>query len=110
MAAVLKIAMGRESHRGFESHTLRTCDVSGHRNDLEPTTGVRGFVSAGCSGRGAGWPAGGLVVAGGVEVQFAEEFASGGVDDADVQVVDEHQDGGSGVGPADADVAELAAV
>ena len=37
--------------------------------------------------------AGGLVVAGGVEDQFAEEFAGGGVDDADVQVLDEHQDG-----------------
>jgi hypothetical protein len=54
--------------------------------------------------------AGGLVVAGGVEGQFAEELAGGGVDDADVQVADEQQDGGSGVGPADADVVELSAV
>src|SRR5690349_8797056 len=58
---------------------------------------------------GAGF-AGGLVVAGGVEDQFAEEFAGGGVDDADVQVVGEQQDVGSGVGSADADVVEAAAV
>ena len=56
------------------------------------------------------WFAGGLVVAGGVEGQFAEELAGGGVDDADVQVADEQQDAGSGVGPADADVVELPAV
>jgi hypothetical protein len=54
--------------------------------------------SFGCSG--------GLVVAGGVEYQFAEELAGGGVDDADVQVLDEEQDVGSGVGSADADVVQ----
>src|SRR3954470_20235040 len=53
---------------------------------------------------GAGWSAGGLVVAAGVDGELAEEFAGGGVDDADVQVLDEQQDVGSGVGPADADV------
>src|SRR5580700_797780 len=52
---------------------------------------------------------GGLVVAGGVDGQVAEKFAGGGVDDADVQVADEQEDAGSGVGPADADVAEVAA-
>jgi hypothetical protein len=45
-----------------------------------------------------------LIVPGGVEGEFAEEFACGGVDDADVQVVDWEQDAGSGVGAADADV------
>ena len=50
----------------------------------------------------------GLVVAVGVDGEFAEEFAGGGVDDADVEVVDQHQDAGSGVGPADADVVEAA--
>jgi hypothetical protein len=63
------------------------CDLSGHRNDLEPTSGF-GFgvlSSAGCSGRGPGWAAGGLVVAFGVEGELAEEFAGGGVDDADVE-------------------------
>ena len=53
---------------------------------------------------------GGLVVACGVEGELAEELAGGGVDDADVQVADEQDDVGSGVGPADADVVEPAAV
>ena len=39
----------------------------------------------------AGWAAGGLVVAAGVDGQLAEQFAGGGVDDADVEVVDEHE-------------------
>ena len=52
--------------------------------------------------------AGGLVVAGGVEGELAEEFAGGGVDDADVEVVDEQDDAGSGVGSSDADVVEAA--
>jgi|SRR3954449_10917037 hypothetical protein len=56
----------------------------------------------------SGWSAGGLVVAARVDGQVAKEFAGGGVDDADVEVLDEHEDVGSGVGPADADVAELA--
>jgi hypothetical protein len=38
----------------------------------------------------------------------AEEFAGGGVDDADVEVVDEQQDGFVGVSAADADVVEAA--
>ena len=54
--------------------------------------------------------AGGLVVAGGVEGEVAEELAGGGVDDADVEVGDEHDDGGSGVGSSDADVVEAAVV
>jgi hypothetical protein len=45
-------------------------------------------------GRAGGF-AGGLVVAGGVDGELAEEFAGGGVDDADVQVLDEQQDVGS---------------
>ena len=53
---------------------------------------------------------GGLVVAVGVEGQLAQEFAGAGVDDADVQVLDEEQDAGSGVGAADADVVEPAVV
>ena len=58
---------------------------------------------------GAGWAAGGLVVPGGVEDEFAEQFAGGGVQDADVQILDQEQDVGSGVGAADADVVEAAA-
>ena len=52
----------------------------------------------------------GLVVAVRVEGEVAEEFAGGGVDDADVQVGDEHEDGGSGVFAAEADVVEAAVV
>ena len=44
----------------------------------------------------------GLVVAGGVEDEFAEELAGGGVDDSDVEVLDEQDD----VGSAEADVAQ----
>src|SRR5689334_12650698 len=49
-----------------------------------------------------------LVVAGGVEGEFSDEFAGGGVDDADVEVVDEFEDWGSGVGSADPDVVHAA--
>jgi hypothetical protein len=45
-----------------------------------------------------------LVVAGGVEDEVAQEFAGGGVDDSDVEVLDEDQDADAGVGSADADV------
>jgi hypothetical protein len=45
-----------------------------------------------------------LVVARGVDGELAQELAGGGVDDADVQVLGEEQDVGSGVGSADADV------
>src|SRR4051794_10569295 len=57
---------------------------------------------------GSGWSAGGLVVAGGVDGEFAQEFTGGGVDDADVQVLDQEQDVGFGVGSADADVVQAA--
>ena len=50
----------------------------------------------------------GLVVAFCVDFQLSEEFSGGGVDDADVEVVDEQYDVGSGVGSADADVTQLA--
>jgi hypothetical protein len=43
-----------------------------------------------------------------VEDQIAEQFAGGGFDDSDVEVVDEDQDAGSGVGSADADVVQAA--
>jgi hypothetical protein len=58
----------------------------------------------------AGWSAGGLVALGGVEFEFAEELAGGCVDDPDVEVVDQDEDAGSGVGSADADGVEPAAV
>jgi hypothetical protein len=59
------------------------------------------------SGRAFG-RSGGLVVLGGVEDELAEEFAGGGVDHADVQVLDEQDDAGLGVGSADAEVVEPA--
>jgi len=58
-------------------------------------------------GSGSGWPARGLVALGGVEDQFAEEFAGGGVDDADVELLDQDEDMGCGVGSSDADGVEL---
>jgi hypothetical protein len=75
----------------------------------EPTLGFGVFAWPGWA-RGAGWLAGVLVVAVRVEGELAEEFAGGGADDPDVQVLDEEQDVGSGVGSADADVVEGAGV
>jgi hypothetical protein len=76
------------------------------RNGPEPSLGS-GFFRFGAFGG-----AGGLVVAGGVKDQIAEQFAGGGFDDSDVEVVDEDQDAGSGVGSgvgsADADVVQAA--
>ena len=48
-----------------------------------------------------------MVAAGGVEGETAEDLAGGGVDDADVEVGDEHDDAGFGVGSADGDVVQL---
>ena len=47
---------------------------------------------------GSVWLAGGLVVAVRVEGEFAEALSGGGVDDADLEAVDEQQDVGSCVG------------
>jgi hypothetical protein len=49
-----------------------------------------------------------LIVAGGVDGEFADEFSGGGVDDSDVEVLDEHEHSGAGVGSADADVVQSA--
>jgi hypothetical protein len=57
---------------------------------------------------GSGWLVEALVALGGVEDEFAEEFAGGGVDDADVGVLD--KDVGPSVGSSDADGVELPAV
>jgi hypothetical protein len=51
---------------------------------------------------------GGLVVGGGVEDELAEQLAGGGVDHADLEVLDEQDDVGSGVGSADAEVVQPA--
>jgi hypothetical protein len=109
-AAILMGGNGRSvnrrlSLRWFEPNTCHTCDLSRHRGHREPALGARCFRLL-----GAGWPAGGLVVAAGVEGELAEQLAGGCVDDADVQVLDEQQDGLAGVLAASADVAELAGV
>jgi hypothetical protein len=59
-----------------------------------------------CSAGGAGWSSGAVVALGWVEDELAEELAGGGVDDANVAVLDEDDDVGSGVGSADADGVE----
>ena len=51
-----------------------------------------------------------MVALGGVEHELAQQFAGGGIDDPDVEVLDKDQDVGSGVGSADADGVELALV
>jgi hypothetical protein len=48
-----------------------------------------------------------VVAAFGVDGELADEFAGGGVDDADVEVVDEEQDGGSFEVAAHGDVVAL---
>ena len=77
----------------------------GDTRTCESRFGCRSFLGL------LSWPfgcAGGLVVASGVEDQFAQQFAGGGVDDPDVEVLDEQDDAGSGVGSSDADVVEPA--
>src|SRR5262249_43975680 len=88
---------------GFESLQARQCDVSGHRNS--PDLRLCRFGLLLC---GSWWSAGGLVVAVRVDGQVAQGFSGGGVDDGDVEVLDEQDDVGSGVGSSDADVAEAA--
>ena len=48
-------------------------------------------------------------VPGGVEDELTQEFAGGGVDDFDVEVVGQDQDAGSVVDAADADVVQAPA-
>ena len=65
---------------------------------IGPNLRVRPFVRL-------GWVAG-LVVAGGVEGELAEQVAGVFVDHADVAVLDQEQDGGSGGGSSDANVVQ----
>jgi hypothetical protein len=57
----------------------------------------------------SGFAAEGLVVAVGVEGEFAEDLACRAVDDDDVEVVDQEPDEGAGVFCAEADVVQPAA-
>ena len=54
----------------------------------------------------AGWSADSLVALGLVEHQLGEEFAGGGANVADVVLLDEQQNVGSGVGSPHADVVQ----
>src|SRR3954452_22082542 len=100
MAAVLKTAMAGDSHRGFESHALRPVISQDIGDTLNPRQVLgSGFLSFL-----------GLVVAAGVEGELGEQSAGGGGDDADVEVLDEDENVGSGVGSSDADVVESAVV
>ena len=78
------------------------------RGALEPNR--CGFGPPWFSACGAGWASGALVALGCVEDELAEQFTGGGVDDADVEVLDQDDDAGSVVGSADADGVEPAAV
>ncbi len=74
--------------------------------EIEDTPNPRqgsGLCFAGC---GLVRAAGGLAGASGVEGELAREFAGGGVDNADVEVLDEQDELGPGVGPAGADVVD----
>ena len=83
--------------------SLTPCVMS---QDIEDTVNPRWVTVFSFWGGGV---SGGLVVPGEVGVQFAQELAGGSVDDPGVQVVDQEQDVGPGVGPADADMAQAAA-
>ena len=58
----------------------------------------------------AGWFACAVVFVFGVEGECADDFSGGGVDCADVEVVDEQDDAGSVEGSSESDVVELAVV
>jgi len=91
----------RSSTAGLTAH--RTSAISQEiGNGSNRWFGPKSFGDGpfGCSG--------GLVVAGGVEGEVAEEFAAVGVDDADVVVLHEEDDALVGVGAADAAVVESA--
>jgi hypothetical protein len=113
MSLPVRVAGGHGVWRSLVACFVRDEEVAGS-NPVTPTCGVSGHRKppnlriAGSAVSFAGWEAAGLVVAAGVDGEFAEEFAGGGGHDADVEVVDERDDGGSGVGSADTDVVEAA--
>ena len=91
----------------LNQHTVSPTTVMSQDIARQPDLRIVGSAVCHFAG-GAFGCSGGLVVAGGVDGQLAEEFAGGGVDDADVEVLDEQDDAGSGVGSADADVVQPA--
>jgi hypothetical protein len=69
------------------------CDVSRHRGRPNPRHWVRpSLVFSGMCGGGGDR----LAAVSWVEHELAEEFAGGGVDDPDVEVLDQDEDAGSG--------------
>src|SRR5579875_3796142 len=87
-----------------------TLSCLGTSRTPEPLIRVRGFCVCGVFRAGVRVSVRSAGSCGRVERELAEELAGGGVDDADVQVLDQHVDGGPGVGSADADVVEAAVV
>jgi hypothetical protein len=76
--------------------------------EIGDSPNLRSWVRAGSFSGGALGCSGGLVVLGGVDDQLAEELPGGGVDHADVEVVDDQDDVGSSVGSADTEVVQPA--
>ena len=93
-------AQGVVERLGFDRCGHPNCDVARHRRHLEPLTRLWSGLA----------DTAGLVIDGWVEHQLADELAGGGVDDANVEAVDQHQDGDSGVSSADPDVVQPAVV
>ena len=74
MAQLVARLVRNEKARGSNPLSSTLCDVSRHRRQGEPS----GFALFRVLG---------LVSAGGVEGEVAEDFACGGVEDGDVEVV-----------------------
>ena len=68
----------------FKSPLAHQCDVARHRKHFEPLWRVFPGLA----------DTAGLVIDGWVEDELADNLAGGGVDDADVGAVDQHQDAG----------------
>jgi hypothetical protein len=79
-----------------QSDPRYNCDVSRRRR--QPDLRFAGSPVSFAALLWSGWSSRRLVVASGVDGEFAEQFAGGGVDDTDLQVLDEQDGGGSGVG------------
>ena len=89
---------------GSRGRRFKSCQPDRVMSQDIADTRTYGNVGPGVSSFRGSW----LVVAVWVDGELAEQFAGDGVDDAYVEVLDEQDDVGSGVGSSDADVAELA--
>ncbi len=92
------------------------CDVARHTGQVNPRCegsfvfGAWFFVWSVGSFGSTLFVAGGLAGAGGVEGELSEEFSGRGVNYSNVELVDEEEDGGSGVGSSYTDFVEVAVV